>query len=45
MQPLQEILGILPGGINMDVQMQLGMLARQLVENGLESPIAVGGYR
>jgi hypothetical protein len=41
---LQEILGILSGRIDMDVQMQLGMLVSQLVENGLESPIAIDGF-
>ena len=44
MQPLQQILGILPGGINPNVQMQAGMFALELFEGLLEFLITVCGF-
>jgi len=43
-QPLQEVLGILHSGIDADVQVQLGMLASELVEGVLEFLIPLGGF-
>ena len=43
-QPLQEVFGILPCGIDADVQMQTRMLACELVERSLELPITVGRF-
>ena len=43
MQPLQEVLGILTSRINADVQVQVGMFAREPVKGVLELLIARGG--
>ena len=43
MQPLQKVLGILTSRINADVQVHVGVFARELVKGVLELLIPCGG--
>jgi hypothetical protein len=41
MEPLNEIFGVLPSGIDADVQLQAGMLGVEFQERIFQSPITV----